>query len=74
MLFFLSAVAVISYVVAALSLIAAITTASYILFVLSGVYTTCGTVAMLGGGVIERLNKLVESQQPANGSLSGPQA
>jgi hypothetical protein len=67
MLFFLTAVAVISYVIAVLALIVAMSAASDILFVLSGVYATCGTVAMIGGGVIERLNKLVESQQPGRG-------
>ena len=67
MLFFLTAVAVISYVIAVLALIVAMSAASDILFVLSGVYATCGTVAMIGGGVIVRLNKLVESQQPGRG-------
>ena len=70
MLFFLSALAVISYVAAALSLIAAIIAASEILFVLCGVCATCGTVALTGGGTIERLNKVakqLESKQPATG-------
>jgi hypothetical protein len=55
---------------AGLSVIVAVIAASEILFVLCAVCATCGTVAITGGGVIERLNKVakqLESKQPASG-------
>ncbi len=65
MVVFLGLVAVLSYLVAAFSILAAAAHGTDIQLILSGVCATCGTVAAAGCTVIRRLDSLIQHQKTA---------